>query len=92
MLDVAEPLQHRAGMVGRAVGQDQLAPGKLCDRRAHRRIGLQRRVIDLVHIGQIIVGVDAMLGHHAAHAGAVAAVIVLLDHAGFFRRRFSRTR
>ena len=43
-------------------------------------------MIDPVHIGQIIVGVHAVLGHHAAHAGAVAAVIVLLDHAGFFRR------
>ena len=45
-------------------------------------------MIDLVHVGQIIVGVHAMLGHHAAHAGAVAAVIVLLDHAGFFRGDF----
>ena len=85
MLGDAEPLQHRAGMVGRAVGQDQLAAGKFCDRRAHRGVGLQRRMIDLVHVGQIIVGVHAVLGHHAAHAGAVAAVIVLLDHAGFFR-------
>ena len=85
MLGYAEPLQHRAGMVGRAVGQNQLAPGKFCDRSPHRRVRLQRRVIDLVHIGQIIVGVHAVLGHHAAHAGAVAAVIVLLDHAGFFR-------
>ena len=88
MLGYAEPLQHRAGMVGRAVGQDQLAAGKFCDRSPHRRVRLQRRVIDLVHIGQIIVGVHAMLGHHAAHAGAVAAVIVLLDHAGFFRGDF----
>ena len=43
-------------------------------------------MIDPVHIGQVVVGVHAVLGHHAAHAGAVAAVIVLLDHAGFFRR------
>ena len=32
--------QHLAGMVGRAVGQDQLAPGQLRDRRAHRRVRL----------------------------------------------------
>ena len=43
-------------------------------------------MIDLVHIGEIVVGAHAVLGHHAAHGGAVAAVIVLLDHAGFFRR------
>jgi hypothetical protein len=30
----AEPLQYLVGMVGRAVGQDQLASGKSCDRRA----------------------------------------------------------
>ena len=79
MLADAEPLQHRTGMVGRAVGQDQLAPRQFCDRRAHRRIGLQRRMVDLVHVGEIVVGAHAVLGHHAAHAGAVAAVIVLLD-------------
>src|SRR3954469_4557571 len=45
-------------------------------------------MIDLVDVGQIIVRVDAMLGHHAAHAGAVAAVVVLLDPAGFFRGDF----
>ena len=88
MLGDAEPRQHRAGMVGRAVGQDQLAAGKFCDRSPHRGVRLQRRVIDLVHVGQIIVGMHAMLGHHAAHAGAVAAVIILLDHAGFFRGDF----
>ena len=42
-------------------------------------------MIDLVHIGEVIVGAHAMLGHHAAHAGAVAAVIILLDHAGLLR-------
>ena len=40
-------------------------------------------MIDLVHIGEIVVGVHAVLGHHAAHGGAVAAVIVLLDPARF---------
>ena len=40
-------------------------------------------MIDLVHIGEVVVGLHAMLGHHAAHAGAVAAVIVLLDHPRF---------
>ena len=88
----AEPLQHRVGMVGRAVGQDQLASGQFCDRRAHRRIGLQRRMIDLVHIGEIVVGAHAVLGHHAAHGGAVAAVIVLLDHARFLRRNLQIVR
>ena len=88
MRSQTEPFQHRAGMVGRAIGQDQLAAGKSCDRRPHRGVRLQRRVIDLVHIGQIIVGMHAMLGHHAAHAGAVAAVIILLDHAGLVRGDF----
>ena len=37
----AEPLQHLGGVIGRAVGQDQLASRQFRDRRAHRRIGLQ---------------------------------------------------
>src|ERR1700692_230781 len=40
-------------------------------------------MIDLMHVSKIIVGVHAMLGHHAAHGSAVAAIIVLLDPAGF---------
>jgi hypothetical protein len=43
-------------------------------------------MIDLVHIGEIIIGAHAMLGHHAAHRGAVAAVVVFLDPARFLRR------
>ncbi len=81
----AEPRQYLVGMVGRAVGQDQLASGQFCDRQPHLRVRLQRRMIDLVHISQIVVGVHAMLGHHAAHGGAVAAVVVLLDPARFRR-------
>ena len=79
MLPDAEPRQHRVDVIGRAVGQDQLAAGQLRDRCAHRGIGLERRVIDPVHIGEVVVGAHAMLGHHAAHGGAVTAVIVLLD-------------
>ena len=82
----AEPLQNLVGMVGRAVGQDQFAPGKFGDRRAHRRVRLQWRMIDLMHIGEIIVGAHAVLGHHAAHGGAIAAVVVFLDPARFLRR------
>src|SRR6267142_1383861 len=72
-------------MVGRAVGQDQLASGEFRDRSSHRRVRLQRRMIDFVHVSEIVVGMHAMLGHHAAHGGAVAAVIVLLDPARFVR-------
>src|ERR1700694_4594719 len=81
----AEPLQDLVGMVGRAVGQDQLASGEFRDRSSHRRVRLQRRMIDFVHVSEIVVGMHAMLGHHAAHGGAVAAVIVLLDPARFLR-------
>jgi hypothetical protein len=85
MLLDAEPFQHRTSMIGGAVGQDQLAAGKFCDCRPHCGVRLQRRVIDLVYVSQIVVGMHAVLGHHAAHAGAVAAVIILLDHARLFR-------
>src|SRR3981081_2577853 len=42
-------------------------------------------MIYLVHIGEVVVGAHAMFGHHAAHAGAVAAVIILLDPARLAR-------
>src|ERR1700730_4002164 len=48
-------------------------------------------MIDLVHIGQIIVGAHAMLGHHAAHGGAIAEIIVLLDSPRF-RGRYIQPR
>src|SRR5258706_1108046 len=40
-------------------------------------------MIDSMHVSKVIVGVHAMLGHHAAHGSAIAAIIVLLDPAGF---------
>src|SRR5438067_7160075 len=42
-------------------------------------------MIDLMHIGEIIVGVHAVFGHHAAHGGAIAVVVVLLDPARLLR-------
>src|SRR6202012_4051276 len=45
-------------------------------------------MIDLMHIGEIVVGAHAMLGHHAAHRGAVAPIVVLLNPARFFRGYF----
>ena len=52
----AAPAPRRHGRSSR--WSDQLAPGKFCDRRPHRWVRLQRRVIDLVHVGQIIIGVQ----------------------------------
>src|ERR1700687_884425 len=45
-------------------------------------------MIDSVHIGEIVIGAHAMLGHHAAHGGAIAAIVVLLDPARFLWRSF----
>src|SRR6266581_8733426 len=66
-------------MVPGAVGQDQLSPFKLLDRGAKRGVWLERRVIDLVHEVEEVVGLHAMLGHQPTHRGAVALVIVLLQ-------------
>ena len=49
-------------------------------------------MIDLVHIGEKVVGVHAVLGHHAAHGGAVALVIVLLDREGLVGRDLQEVR
>src|SRR3977135_1471555 len=88
MRPAAESLQDLVGMVGRAVGQDQLASGEFCDGSAHRGVRLQRRMIDFVYVSEIVVGTHAMLGHHATHRGAIAAVVVLLDPARFLRGYF----
>src|SRR5947209_1752393 len=82
----AEMLQHLVGVIGRAVGEHQLAPRQLCDRGSHRRIGLERRMVDLMDVSEVVVGSDAMQAHHAAHAGAVAAVVILLDPPRLVRR------
>src|ERR1041385_2207777 len=45
-------------------------------------------MVDLVHVGEIFVGAHAMQAHHAAHAGAVAAVIILLNPPRLVGRNF----
>ena len=50
--DEPQPRQHGIDMVDRAVGEDQLAAGKVADGRAQRRIGLQRGTIDIVDKSQ----------------------------------------
>ena len=75
----AEPREHRRGVAGGAVGEDELAAGKLFDRRPQRRIGFERRIIDLVDVIEKIVGLHAVLDHHPAQGGAVALVIILLQ-------------
>ena len=45
-------------------------------------------MIDLMHVSEIVVGGNAVLGHHAAHASAVAAIIILLDSPRLVRGHF----
>src|SRR5262245_23546133 len=66
------------GSAARPVGQDQLAPRQALDRRSQCRVRHERRMIDLVHEIEEVVGLHPMLGHQAAHRGAVAFVVVLL--------------
>ncbi len=86
MLMHVEAAHHRVGVLAGAVGEDQLAAGQLFQRGAERRIGLQRRMVDLVDELEVVVRVDAVLGHQPAHGGAVTLVIVLLDAEGLVRR------
>ena len=43
-------------------------------------------MIDFVHVIEEVVGVEAVLGHHAPHGGAVAAIVILLNLEGFILR------
>ena len=74
-----EPPHHGVGMLAGAVGENQLAAGQLLECQAERGVGLERRVVDLMHEIEEVVRLHAVLGHQPAHRGAVAAVIVLLQ-------------
>ena len=88
MLVDFEPLHHRVGVLAGAVGEDELAAGQFLERRAERRVGLERRVIDLVHVFEIVVRIEPVLGHQAAHGGAVTLVIILLHPERLVLRHF----
>src|ERR1700716_3032113 len=60
-----------------------LRPGSFAIAAPIAGFGCSGELVDLVHIGEIVVGAHAMFGHHAAHGGAIAAVVVLLDPARF---------
>jgi hypothetical protein len=85
-----EPGHHRLGVPPRAIGENKLTSAEPSDRGAKRRVGCQRRMIDLVHDFQKLVGVKTVLLHQAAHAGAVALVIVLLHPERFVGRNFKK--
>ena len=55
MVTDGETLHHGVGMLARAVGENELAARQFLDRGAERGIGLERRMIDLVHEIEIIV-------------------------------------
>ena len=61
-------------------------------RVAERRVRLQRRMVDLVDVGEIVVGRDAVQGHHAAHGGAEAQIVILLDLSRLLRRHVQPAR
>ena len=75
----AEPAQHGIGMMARAVGEYEFAARQLGDGRAQRGIGLERRMIDLMHDFKKLVRLEPVLLHQAAHRRAVAAIVVLLQ-------------
>ena len=87
-----EPLQHRVRVLAGPVGEDQLAARQLRDGVAQRDVRLQRRMVDRMHVAEIVVGIHAMLGHQPAHGGAVALVKILLQQEGFLRRQLEEVR
>ena len=74
-----EPRDDCIGMFPRAVGENEFAAGQFFQRGAERRIGLDRRMVDLMHDLEIFVGLHIVLDHQPAHRRAVALVIILLD-------------
>ncbi len=81
ILEVAvdgEPLHDRVCMSPGAIGENELAPRQPLQRSAERRVGLDRRMIDLMDVIEVVVRIHAVLDHHASHRGAIAPVKILL--------------
>src|SRR5215468_6171470 len=66
-------------MSARAVGQDQLTSRQMLNRRSQGCVRRKRRMVDLMHEIEEVVGLHAVHGHQAAHRGAVALVVILLQ-------------
>ena len=81
MMGHTQPLHDALGMRHVACGEDDLAAGKRLERRLERRVGLDRRVVDVVHVIEEMRGIDAVQGHHAAHRSAVLAPVLFLHAA-----------
>ena len=87
-----KPPHHRVRMLAGAVGENELAAGQFRKRRSERRIGLNRRMVDLMHDLEIIVGLHSVLDHQPAHRGAVTTVIILLQPKRLVFGDFQKTR
>src|SRR5262245_25569263 len=74
-----EFLHDCSSVLACAIRKNELAAGKIFQSRTQSRIGLQRRMIDAVHELEIIIGLQTMLGHQAAHRRSIALVVVLLQ-------------
>ena len=69
---------------GRSVGQQDLAPGQRAQQLGQAAFGAYHgaQVVEAVGLGKEIVGIDAVMAHHAEDGGAVAAPVVDADPAG----------
>ena len=81
MLVDFEPLEDGLCVLDRAVRQDQLAAGQPSIAAPSAGLGSSGEW-SMSWTNRIIVGADAVLGHHAAHGCAVALVVLLLDAMG----------
>ena len=92
MVEDAELPRGLLGVAAIAVGEDELAARQLADRRAEHRIGLQPGIVDVVHLLEEIVGVDAVPVHQPVQRRAVFEVEFLLQLARLLARQLQQLR
>ena len=86
MLRDAEPREHPRRMVAAAIREHVSPPGQPRECGPEAVIRLQRRQIDVVDEGEIVVGIHAMALHETVQRGPVFAVIKLLQGARLLPR------
>ena len=89
MVEDAELARGALGMAAVAVGEDEFAARQLPDRSAQHRIRHQPRIVDVVHLLQEIVGIDAVPLPSARERRAVFAIELLLQLARLLARQAS---
>jgi hypothetical protein len=92
MVEDAKLCRRALGMAAIAIGEDEFAARQCPDLRAEGRVRRKMRVVDIVHLLQKIVRVDAVPDHQPVQRRAVVAIKLFLQRARLIARQFKQFR